>query len=74
MLGAKLKVEVAASLVVIEISHVVLSGMDVHVVAQRCRKLAIPIPHRSPGRHVEGGSFAEIFVGRSATRWLRLYG
>jgi hypothetical protein len=28
--------------------------------------------HRSPGHHVEGGSRAEIFVGRSATRWLRL--
>src|SRR5258706_2981369 len=30
--------------------------------------------HRSPGHHVEGGSFADIFVVRSATRWLRLYG
>src|SRR5262249_50733441 len=30
--------------------------------------------HRSPGHQVDGGSFAEIFVGRSATRWLRLYG
>jgi hypothetical protein len=28
--------------------------------------------HRSPGRHVDGGSNAEILVGRSATRWLRL--
>ena len=28
--------------------------------------------HRSPGHHVEGGSLAEIFVARSATRWLRL--
>jgi hypothetical protein len=26
----------------------------------------------SPGHHVEGGSLAEIFVARSATRWLRL--
>ena len=25
-----------------------------------------------PGQHVDGGSLAEIFVGRSATRWLRL--
>jgi hypothetical protein len=30
--------------------------------------------HRSPGHHVDGGSRVEIFVGRSATRWLRLYG
>jgi hypothetical protein len=28
----------------------------------------------SPGHHVEGGSLAEILFGRSATRWLRLYG
>ena len=28
--------------------------------------------HRTPGHHVEGGSLAEILVGRSATRWLRL--
>jgi hypothetical protein len=28
--------------------------------------------HLSPGHHVEGGSLAEIFVGRGATRWLRL--
>jgi hypothetical protein len=30
--------------------------------------------HRSPGHHVDGGSLADIFVGRKATRWLRLYG
>ena len=30
--------------------------------------------YRSPGHHVDGGSLAEILVGRSATRWLRLYG
>jgi hypothetical protein len=24
--------------------------------------------HRSPGHHVDGGSLAEIFIGRSATR------
>jgi ABC transporter substrate binding protein len=30
--------------------------------------------HRSPGHHVDGGSLVEIFVVRSATRWLRLYG
>ena len=30
--------------------------------------------HLSPGHHVDVGSFAEIFVGRSATRWLRLHG
>jgi hypothetical protein len=29
---------------------------------------------RSPGHHVEGGSVADIFVVRSATRWLRLKG
>ena len=28
--------------------------------------------HRSPGHHVDGGSFAEILVVLSATRWLRL--
>ena len=28
--------------------------------------------YRSPGHHVDGGSRAEILVGRSATRWLRL--
>ena len=33
-----------------------------------------PVVHRSPGHHVDGGSLAEIFVVRSATRWLRLYG
>ena len=27
---------------------------------------------RWPGHHVEGGSLAELFVARSATRWLRL--
>ncbi len=27
-----------------------------------------------PGRHVDAGSEAEIFVGRRTTRWLRLYG
>jgi hypothetical protein len=27
--------------------------------------------HRSPGRQVDGGSLAEIFVRRSATRQLR---
>ena len=30
--------------------------------------------YRSPGHHVEAGSLAEIFVGRSAMRWPRLYG
>src|SRR5262249_40655952 len=30
--------------------------------------------HGSPGHHVDGGSFAAIFVARSATKWLRLYG
>ena len=30
--------------------------------------------YRSPGHQCDGGSLAEIFVGRSATRWLRLYG
>ena len=30
--------------------------------------------HRSPGHHVDGGSLADIFVVRSATRWLRLLG
>jgi len=30
--------------------------------------------HRSSRHHVDGGSLAEIFVARSATRWLRLYG
>jgi hypothetical protein len=29
--------------------------------------------YRSPGHHDDGGSLAEIFVGRSAIRWLRLY-
>jgi hypothetical protein len=29
--------------------------------------------HRSPSHHIEGGSLDEIFVARSATRWLRLY-
>jgi hypothetical protein len=29
--------------------------------------------HRSPGHHIDGGSLTEIFVGRKATRWLRLY-
>jgi len=28
--------------------------------------------HLSPGHHVEGGSLADILVGRSATRWHRL--
>jgi len=28
--------------------------------------------HRSPGHHVDSGSLADIFVGRSATKWLRL--
>jgi hypothetical protein len=28
--------------------------------------------YRSPGHHVDGGFIALIFVGRSATRWLRL--
>lgn len=27
-----------------------------------------------PGHHADGGCSAEILVGRSATRWLRLYG
>jgi hypothetical protein len=35
---------------------------------------AIPSLYRSPGHHVDGGSLAEIFVDRSAIRWLRLYG
>jgi hypothetical protein len=30
--------------------------------------------YRSPGHLVDGGSLAEIFVGRSATKWLRLSG
>jgi hypothetical protein len=30
--------------------------------------------YRSPGHHVDGGSLAEIFVGCSATKWLRLSG
>jgi hypothetical protein len=30
--------------------------------------------YRSPGHHVEVGSSAEILVGRSVTRWLRLNG
>ena len=30
--------------------------------------------HRSPGHQVKGGSLADIFVVRSTTRWLRLYG
>ena len=30
--------------------------------------------HRSPGHHVDGGSLADIFVARSAIRWLRLKG
>lgn len=30
--------------------------------------------HRSPGHQLDAGSLAEIFVGRSATRWLCLYG
>jgi hypothetical protein len=29
---------------------------------------------RSPGHQVDAGSFAETFDGRSATKWLRLYG
>jgi hypothetical protein len=29
--------------------------------------------HRSPGHQVDGGSKADILVGRSATKWLRLY-
>jgi hypothetical protein len=29
------------------------------------------INHRSPGHHTDGGSFAEILVVRSATKWLR---
>jgi hypothetical protein len=33
-----------------------------------------PDLHRSPGHHFDGGSLAEIFVARSATRWLRLNG
>ena len=28
--------------------------------------------YRSPGHQVDGGSSAEILLGRSATRWLRL--
>ena len=28
--------------------------------------------HRSPGHHSDRGSLAEIFVARSAIRWLRL--
>jgi hypothetical protein len=32
------------------------------------------VHYRSPGHHVDGGSLAVILVGRSATRWLRLYG
>jgi len=38
-------------------------------------KVNFPTPvhdHRSPGHQIEGGSLAEIFVARSATRWLRL--
>jgi hypothetical protein len=31
-------------------------------------------PYLSPGHQVDGGSPADIFVGRSAIRWLRLYG
>ncbi len=30
--------------------------------------------YRSPSHQYKGGSLAEIFVRRSATRWLRLYG
>jgi hypothetical protein len=30
--------------------------------------------YRSPGHHVDAGASAAIFVGRSAARWLRLYG
>jgi hypothetical protein len=30
--------------------------------------------HRSPGHHTVGGSLTDIFLTRSATRWLRLYG
>ena len=33
-----------------------------------------PRAHRSPGHHVDGGLTADIFVGRNATRALRLYG
>jgi len=32
----------------------------------------LPHHHLSPGHHIDGGSLAEILVGRSATRWLRL--
>jgi hypothetical protein len=28
--------------------------------------------YRSPGHQTDGGSIAEIFAGRKATRWLRL--
>jgi hypothetical protein len=31
-------------------------------------------PHRSSGHQIDGGSLADIFVVRSATKWLRLYG
>ncbi len=34
----------------------------------------LPHHHLSPGHHIDGGSLAEILVGRSATRWLRLNG
>jgi hypothetical protein len=37
-------------------------------------KMQVVDIHRSPGHHVDGGSLAEILVGRSATRWLRLNG
>ena len=55
----------------------------VPLVAKLARALFAALPshpkgsrsnHRSPGQHVEGGSLAEIFVARRATRWLRLYG
>jgi hypothetical protein len=32
------------------------------------------VAHRSLGHHTHGGSLADIFVPRNATRWLRLYG
>jgi hypothetical protein len=36
-------------------------------------KVILCFHYRSPGHHVDGGSLAEIFVCRGATRWLRLY-
>ena len=34
----------------------------------------VSLRHRSPGHQTEGGSVAEILVGLSATKQLRLYG